>query len=380
MPSFPILELSQDGDVSSTTIKYSGQKPILKDVQLYLKKKVLPTLITSYPYGSKRISIIGYTKGKDSDVSQHQLPPPSDAVELYGSIILIAHHTKSTWDTGIEIFTPADYELFYEKACSGELDDEIDVDEVEAEPDDDKIDEINDDIDDDIDELELDVEPDAEELEPDAEEEVAPRSRVIRKIKIDPQQLQFQFKSTLVTQLEVSDVVLSVKERQHTVDIFKTLVREHCSDTDILELEMGIFNASIEEAIRRLIPLTWDHDTFKWIYAMISKRTVSNFQPTSYVGNSSLIERWKDGEFSLNTLGHWSPYELNPAHWKDLKDQQFRREQRILEGNLAMATDRFRCSRCQKKLCSYYELQTRSADEPMTIFISCLNCGKRWKQ
>ena len=28
----------------------------------------------------------------------------------------------------------------------------------------------------------------------------------------------------------------------------------------------------------------------------------------------------------------------------------------------------------------YYELQTRSCDEPMTCFITCLDCGKRWKQ
>jgi DNA-directed RNA polymerase subunit M/transcription elongation factor TFIIS len=28
----------------------------------------------------------------------------------------------------------------------------------------------------------------------------------------------------------------------------------------------------------------------------------------------------------------------------------------------------------------YYELQTRSCDEPMTCFITCLDCGNRWKQ
>ena len=39
----------------------------------------------------------------------------------------------------------------------------------------------------------------------------------------------------------------------------------------------------------------------------------------------------------------------------------------------------FTCGKCKSKKTTYYEMQTRSADEPMTAFISCLNCGKRWK-
>jgi transcription elongation factor S-II len=55
-------------------------------------------------------------------------------------------------------------------------------------------------------------------------------------------------------------------------------------------------------------------------------------------------------------------------------------EQKLLEGNKGSATDRFKCNRCGKRECTYYEMQTRSADEPMTIFVNCLNCGKRWRQ
>ena len=39
----------------------------------------------------------------------------------------------------------------------------------------------------------------------------------------------------------------------------------------------------------------------------------------------------------------------------------------------------FRCSRCKSKKTTHYQLQTRSADEPMTTFVTCLNCDKRWK-
>lgn len=42
-------------------------------------------------------------------------------------------------------------------------------------------------------------------------------------------------------------------------------------------------------------------------------------------------------------------------------------------------TDQFKCGKCLQRKCKYYQLQTRSADEPMTTFVTCVNCGNRWK-
>uniref|UniRef100_A0A8C6SGQ3 Transcription elongation factor n=1 Tax=Neogobius melanostomus TaxID=47308 RepID=A0A8C6SGQ3_9GOBI len=42
-------------------------------------------------------------------------------------------------------------------------------------------------------------------------------------------------------------------------------------------------------------------------------------------------------------------------------------------------TDMFVCSKCKSKNCTYNQVQTRSADEPMTTFVVCNNCGYRWK-
>jgi DNA-directed RNA polymerase subunit M/transcription elongation factor TFIIS len=39
----------------------------------------------------------------------------------------------------------------------------------------------------------------------------------------------------------------------------------------------------------------------------------------------------------------------------------------------------FKCRRCKSHKTTYYEMQTRSADEPMTVFITCHNCDSRWK-
>jgi transcription elongation factor S-II len=38
------------------------------------------------------------------------------------------------------------------------------------------------------------------------------------------------------------------------------------------------------------------------------------------------------------------------------------------------------CGKCGQRKVTYTEAQTRSADEPMTLFCTCLNCGKSWKQ
>jgi hypothetical protein len=46
---------------------------------------------------------------------------------------------------------------------------------------------------------------------------------------------------------------------------------------------------------------------------------------------------------------------------------------------LRQTSDRFKCSNCGQRRTTYYQLQTRSADEPMTVFVTCVNCGRRWK-
>mmetsp|Transcript_50376 Transcript_50376/g.109519 ORF Transcript_50376/g.109519 Transcript_50376/m.109519 type:complete len:85 (+) Transcript_50376:802-1056(+) len=42
-------------------------------------------------------------------------------------------------------------------------------------------------------------------------------------------------------------------------------------------------------------------------------------------------------------------------------------------------TDTFECSKCKQRKCSFFQKQTRSADEPMTTFVTCLNCRARWR-
>ncbi|PCH34811.1 transcription elongation factor [Wolfiporia cocos MD-104 SS10] len=63
-------------------------------------------------------------------------------------------------------------------------------------------------------------------------------------------------------------------------------------------------------------------------------------------------------------------------------------DRQIMEENLFKAlgaeevqaeTDAFQCGRCKQRKCRYRQAQTRSADEPMTTFVTCTVCNNRWK-
>ncbi|KAE8598771.1 hypothetical protein XENTR_v10016931 [Xenopus tropicalis] len=62
---------------------------------------------------------------------------------------------------------------------------------------------------------------------------------------------------------------------------------------------------------------------------------------------------------------------------KNLTKEAIREHQMARTGGTE--TDLFTCGKCKKKNCTYTQVQTRSADEPMTTFVFCNECGNRWK-
>ena len=112
-------------------------------------------------------------------------------------------------------------------------------------------------------------------------------------------------------------------------------------------------------------------DRFKSIYI--------NINPKSTAGKRTLLNKIKKKKIKSKELAFMNHQELNPKMWKELIEAKIKRDKNLTEVDMSAATDEFKCYKCQKRLCTYYQLQTRSADEPMTTFITCLNCGNRWK-
>jgi transcription elongation factor S-II len=104
-----------------------------------------------------------------------------------------------------------------------------------------------------------------------------------------------------------------------------------------------------------------------------------NLNESSHIKNTQLLRRVLFQEITPNYLATANLIDLYPERWDDLK-KKHREEQKFLyEQKLSAMTTKYVCSKCKKKRITYYELQTRSADEPTTTFFNCLDCGHRWR-
>jgi transcription elongation factor S-II len=162
--------------------------------------------------------------------------------------------------------------------------------------------------------------------------------------------------------------------------VIQSVFTTHFSSQEQTQLEALIFQNTINHANKQHIRKVWSSSIFSDIYLSCARRIIGNLNPNSYVKNKWLWERFQQKEYTLEQIVNQNYYELCPDVWQMMVDRQAKREKIQLEGDFSRATDKWQCNACKQRKCTYYELQTRSADEPMTIFIHCLNCGKRWTQ
>ena len=120
-------------------------------------------------------------------------------------------------------------------------------------------------------------------------------------------------------------------------------------------LEKGIFNYSLKEAEQRKVLKKWDNNRFVKIY-LDRLRTIK-----------------------VHKIAFMTHQEMSPERWSKLIEAKIKRDKNKFETNVEAATDTFTCRKCKSNKCTYYQMQTRSADEPMTTFVTCIECGNRWK-
>lgn len=160
--------------------------------------------------------------------------------------------------------------------------------------------------------------------------------------------------------------------------VLKKLEEILCDSKLSSQIEEGIHDWSIEKAEKEAIDLTWS-SIFKSVYMNKAVAIYTNLDKDSYVKNKDFAEKVKNGEFDSLRVAWLTPHEMFPQKWKTLLDAESLIAQQNYETRTDNACDLYRCGKCGKSQTTFALAQTRSADEPMTIFVTCLVCGNKFR-
>ncbi|KNC77665.1 transcription elongation factor S-II [Sphaeroforma arctica JP610] len=171
--------------------------------------------------------------------------------------------------------------------------------------------------------------------------------------------------------VEVAGVV---KTGNATRDTCRTMLANALkTDENASQYDVGNIASSLETAIFEL------HPGVDQKYKNLVRSRRSNLQD---VKNHDLRKRVLEGDISAKQLATMSTQELaNKDILAEIERAKKEAEMDAQIGNVANRTQthQFQCGKCKKNDTSFFQMQTRSADEPMTTFVTCNVCGNKWK-
>jgi len=138
-------------------------------------------------------------------------------------------------------------------------------------------------------------------------------------------------------------------------------------------IERGIYNYALKEAMTKKLVKKWENQFFVQLYLNRLKTIYTNIQHESF--KQSII----NGDIKPSYLAYMTHYEMKPERWSKLIEEKSKRDSCKYETVIEASTDTFVCRKCKSNRTTYTEAQIRASDEGMTIFVSCVDCGNRWR-
>ena len=165
-------------------------------------------------------------------------------------------------------------------------------------------------------------------------------------------------------------------KRQYCIDKFSEIFSLCKENILIINLEKGIFNETIQYCKDNNFELKWSNNNFLKKYSQIARKIIAN---TTYTPNAqSVIDNILNNIWKPENIAKMTHEELYPEKHAEVKEKVMSKY--INTKKSEQEHDGFfKCRKCKSKKTTYTQAQTRSADEPMTTFVVCLNCENRWK-
>lgn len=164
-------------------------------------------------------------------------------------------------------------------------------------------------------------------------------------------------------------------KRQYCIDKFSEILDLSKLDSIVLNLEKGIFNETIKYCKEHKSELKWSNPIFLKKYSQLARKILANI---TYTPNASEVkDKIINNIWKAEDIASMTHEQLHPEFHADMK-------LKIMEKYINTHPEQehdgfFKCGKCKTFKTTYTQAQTRSADEPMTTFVTCLNCNHRWK-
>lgn len=167
----------------------------------------------------------------------------------------------------------------------------------------------------------------------------------------------------------------------HLITYHKNVINILKQNNDIKDeikpdIDRQILLKTLEEVEKEKI---YDVNKVKALYVYNSKHILTNLSTNNSVCNEQFIKKINHREILPQEAVRLSPNIMYPERWELFIQKQKESVLKILEKPEA-TSDIYMCPRCKKRETNYIERQIRSSDEPMTVFITCIPCGYKWKQ
>jgi transcription elongation factor S-II len=164
--------------------------------------------------------------------------------------------------------------------------------------------------------------------------------------------------------------------RTHVLDKFASTLGLPSDHQIPFNMEKSVYNWAIRQSKKMSDPPAWEKkNTFKERYKLRFSSILFNLKNSEEFRNNVLTEEIKSNTIALMTATGMQPNGIH-ATAIEQREESIQRKMRAAKEHFEGV---FKCGRCKSKKTTYYQMQTRSADEPMTTFVTCLECEKRWK-
>lgn len=138
-------------------------------------------------------------------------------------------------------------------------------------------------------------------------------------------------------------------------------------------LEQAILDFTNEYCIMYRVP---DY-LLNEVYESKLTSLLNNLDPNHPIQNNYLKNAIENNEIDISQIPHMRPKDIFPEHWNHIYNKLATCEEKRKNLNVV---ESFPCKKCGCKKHKIAQMQTRGADEPMTIFITCQMCGNTLKK